>query len=33
MRDDFFLGMVTALGVLPFDRTAACDKQLKCSLK
>ena len=30
---NFFLGMMTALGVLRFDRSAAGDKQLKYSLK
>jgi hypothetical protein len=30
---NFFLGMMTALGVLRFDRSAARDKQLKYSLK
>ena len=33
IRDEFFLGMMTALGVLRFDRSAARDKQLKYSLK
>ena len=30
---NFFLGMMTALGVLRFDRSPAGDKQLKYSLK
>jgi hypothetical protein len=29
----FFWGMATVLAVLRFDRSAACDKQLKYSLK
>ena len=33
IRDEFFLGMMAALGVLRFDRSAAGDKQLKYSLK
>ena len=33
MSHDFFLGMTIARGVLRFDRSAFCDKQLKYSLK
>jgi hypothetical protein len=33
IRGEFFLGMMTVLGVLRFDRSPAGDKQLKYSLK